>query len=124
MAKSIFRCKMPGASRMSRPTEAEKSERKNEIGKEYPVKKLKNLPLSTHWKIHLVSMVAGLLIGLVSSQFSQSIAGTVGMVAGFILILASFAWQILFVKCPHCGFHFHLKRPLSNHCPDCGEKLN
>ena len=82
-----------------------------------------SLPLAVHWKIYLLTFILGTFLGLVSSQFSAYLAGSVGMIIGFILVIAAFVWQILFLKCPKCGFRFHLRRPLSNHCPDCGERL-
>lgn len=87
------------------------------------MKNLKNLPLSTHWKIYLTSFALGTFIGLMSSQFSVSVVGSIGMIIGIVLIVGAFTWQILFLKCPRCGFRFHMKRPLSNHCPDCGERI-
>lgn len=88
------------------------------------MKNPKKLPLTKHWKIHLILLALGIFIGLVSSQFSASIIGSIGMIIGFILVILGFAWQILFLKCPHCGYGFHLKRPIANHCPNCGEKIN
>ena len=86
------------------------------------MEQLKRLSLSTHWKIHLISFAVGVVIGLTSSQFSEDV--NFGMMIGFGLMIVVFVWQILFLKCPHCGYHFHLRRPLSNYCPDCGEKIN
>lgn len=64
----------------------------------------------------------GVFIGLVSSQFG--VDGNVGMFIGLILIICSFLWHVLFVRCPHCGFHFHVRLPITEHCPNCGEKIH
>ena len=85
------------------------------------MKMIKNLPLTTHWIIHLISLMVGGVVGLISSQFSVDI--NIGMIVGFILIIISLVWQIIFLKCPHCGHHFHLKRPITPHCPNCGKKI-
>ena len=85
------------------------------------MERLKRLSLTTHWLIHLLSLMVGGLIGFVSSQFSADV--NIGVIAGFFLIILSFAWQFTFLKCPHCGYHFHLRRPVSSHCPNCGEKI-
>ena len=88
------------------------------------MEKLKNLPLSTHWKIHLILLGAGIFVGLVFGQlFSATILGGIFMNVGFAVMIAGIVWQILFLKCPHCGYHFHLRRPLSNFCPDCGKAI-
>ena len=86
--------------------------------------RLKNLPLTTHWKISLIADTIGVFVGLVCSQFSESMMGSIGMNIGFILLIFGFIWGILFLKCPHCGCRFHLKRPLSSYCPDCGKKIS
>ena len=86
------------------------------------MERLKKLPLRTHWIIHLLSIIVGGFIGLVSSQFNVYV--NIGMIVGFVLIIFSFVWQIIFLKCPHCGYRFHLRRPVSSHCPNCGEKIS
>lgn len=86
------------------------------------MEKLKSLPLTMHWIIHLISFIAGAFVGLVSSQFTVNV--NIGMIVGFILIILSFVWQMVFLKCPHCGHHFHLRQPVTPHCPICGEKIS
>ena len=86
------------------------------------MKRLKNLSLSTHWIIPLIFLMVGAVVGLLSSQFSADI--NIGTLGAFILIIISFVWQIVFLKCPHCGYHFHLRRPVTLHCPNCGEKIS
>ena len=85
------------------------------------MKKLKELPLTTHFKIHLVLLISGLFIGLVSSQFTRD--GNAGMVIGFVLMLAGLLWRPVFLRCPHCGHHFHVRQAIPKHCPDCGGKI-
>lgn len=86
------------------------------------MERLKKLPLTTHWIIHLISLIGGAFVGLVSSQLNVDV--NIGMIVGFILIIMSFVWQIVFLKCPHCGHHFHLRQPVAPHCPSCGEKIS
>ncbi len=86
------------------------------------MKRLRKLPLTTHWIIHLISLMGGAFVGLVSSQFSMDV--NIGVIVGVILIIMSFVWQIVFLKCPHCGYHFRLRQPVTPHCPNCGEKIS
>lgn len=85
------------------------------------MKKLKELPLTTHFKIHLVLLISGLFIGLVSSQFTKD--GNAGMVIGFVLMLAGLLWRPVFLRCPHCGGGMPPRGGLPNFCPHCGKKL-
>ena len=89
----------------------------------FMMNQLSQLTLADHWKIYIKTLISGLIIGLVFTQFSETIVGKIGMVIGFGLMIGAFVWQILFLKCPKCGYRFHLKRPLRNYCPACGEMI-
>lgn len=85
------------------------------------MKKLKNLSLTEHYVIHIVSMILGAIIALISIQFTPEI--NIGTIIGFILIITSIVWRFLFVKCPHCHYLFNLRAPLPTYCPNCGERV-
>lgn len=87
------------------------------------MKKLRDLPLHTHFNIRTGLMIVGLVIALIaraSARFSMN----TGMWIGLILMAASILWHILFVRCPHCGSHFSLKRALPKYCPWCGKYID
>ena len=77
------------------------------------MKKLKNLSLTEHYAICIVSMI--------SIQFTPEM--NIGTMIGFILIITGFVWHFLFVKCPHCHCPFNLRAPLPTFCPNCGERV-
>ena len=85
------------------------------------MKKLKNLSLTEHYVIHIVSMILGAIIALISIQFTPEM--NIGTIIGFILIITGFVWHFLFVKCPHCHCPFNLRAPLPTFCPNCGERV-
>ena len=85
------------------------------------MKKLKNLPITEHYVIHVVSMILGAIIALIGIQFTKEI--NVGTIIGVILIIASLVWRFLFVKCPHCHCYFSMRAPLPTFCPNCGERI-
>ncbi len=49
------------------------------------MEKIKSLPLTMHWIIHLFSFIVGAVVGFVSSQFTVDV--NIGMIIGFILII-------------------------------------
>ena len=84
------------------------------------MKKLRDLPLHTHFNIRTGLMIVGLVIALIaraSARFSMN----TGMWIGLILMAASILWHILFVRCPPCGNPFRLRGGIPNHCPECGK---
>jgi len=85
------------------------------------VKKLKNLSLTEHYAICIVSMILGAIIALISIQFTPEM--NIGTIIGFILIITGFVWHFLFVKCPHCHCYFSMRAPLPTFCPNCGERV-
>ena len=87
------------------------------------LKKLRELSLHTHFGIRTAITTIGVIVVLVSRSFSRNDMNA-GMVTGLILILAGILWHILFVRCPHCGSHFSLKRALPKYCPWCGKYID
>lgn len=85
------------------------------------MKKLKNLPFTEHYVIHIVSMLLGAVVALISIQFTPEL--NVGTIIGVILMIVSIVWRFLFVKCPHCHCQFNLRAPLPTFCPNCGERI-
>ena len=87
------------------------------------IKKLQDLYVSTHVKIHTVLLLGGLVITAVGAKISEF--GSLHPVAwtGIGMIALSMLWRFLFIKCPHCGSGLYSVRSLPQHCPDCGEKL-
>lgn len=83
------------------------------------IEKLKKLPISTHSTIHTVSLLAGVFIAVVSSQFPW----VPGMVIGMILMLGGLVWHFVFLRCPHCGHHFHIHQAMPKYCPNCGKQV-
>ena len=85
------------------------------------MKKLKNLPITEHYAIHIVSMILGAIIALIGIQFTPEI--NVGTIIGVILMIVSLVWRFLFLKCPHCHCYFNMRAPLPTFCPNCGERI-
>lgn len=83
------------------------------------LEKLKKLPIATHFRIQIGIMVAGIFIGAVSSQFDF----TIGTIIGFVLMIGSFVWHGVFLRCPHCGHHFHFRQAIPKFCPNCGKQV-
>jgi len=82
------------------------------------IEKLKNLPITTHYSIQIICWIAGIIIGLVGSQFSM-----VGSIIGLILMITGFVWHFLFLRCPHCRHSFHVRQPIPKYCPNCGKQV-
>ena len=82
------------------------------------MKKLKNLSLTEHYAICIVSMILGAIIALISIQFTPEM--NIGTMIGFILIITSFVWRFLFVKCPHCHCYFSCGLPFPPSAPIAG----
>lgn len=83
--------------------------------------RIHNLPIQTHRNISLCSAMGGSVIGWICAQIGDGLG--FAMVLCFIMIIAGFAWHIVFVKCPHCGHHFGFRQHISTFCPECGKKL-
>jgi len=83
------------------------------------MEKLKKLPVTTHSAIFYICLLAGIFIGAVSRQFDFGI----GMMLGFVLLVAGVVWHIVFLRCPHCGHHFHYRQPIPKFCPNCGKQV-
>ena len=86
--------------------------------------RLKALPLTTHLKVHIITLFAGVFIGLVSSQFNVNDELNFGMWLGLILMLAGMLWGPVFLRCPHCGCWLGRRHGIPNFCPSCGKKLD
>ena len=86
-------------------------------------KKLQNLSLQTHVKIHTFTLILGAIVAAIGCKISEF--GNVHPVVtiGFLIIVLSFVWRILFIKCPHCGSGMYGVRSIGRYCPDCGKKL-
>ena len=87
-------------------------------------KKLQNLYLKTHAKIHTFLLLAGLIVAGIGAKISEF--GSLHPVAwvGILMVAAGMLWRFLFIKCPHCGSKLYNVRSLPEYCPDCGGKLN
>ena len=86
-------------------------------------KKLQDLHLETHVKIHTILLLGGLIVTGIGGKISEF--GRLHILAwiGIALIAAAMLWRFLFIKCPHCGSKLYSVRELPEYCPDCGEKL-
>lgn len=86
-------------------------------------KKLQELYLETHAKIHTALLLGGLVVTAIGGKISEQ--GSLHPVAwiGIGLVAVSILWRILFIKCPHCGSGLYSARSLPEYCPDCGETL-
>ena len=87
------------------------------------MKKLRGLPLRTHFNIRTGLMLLGLVILLFARAASHGNINT-GMWLGFILMAASILWHVLFIRCPHCGSPFQLRGGIPKHCPECGKYID
>ena len=87
------------------------------------LKKLKELPVHTHFGIRTGLMIAALPILLIAQSSSRN-GMNVGMWAGLLLMASSILWHILFVRCPHCGSLFHLRGGIPKYCPECGKCID
>lgn len=86
-------------------------------------KKLQELYLETHAKIHTYLLLGGLVVTGIGTKISEQ--GSLHLLAwiGIVLVALSILWRILFIKCPHCGSGLYGSRAFPEYCPDCGEKL-
>lgn len=86
-------------------------------------KKLQELYLETHAKIHTILLFGGLIVTGIGAKISEF--GSLHFLAwiGIALIAVSMLWRFLFIKCPHCGSGLYSAQSLPKYCPDCGEKL-
>lgn len=87
------------------------------------LKKLRKLPLHTHFGIRNGMLTTCILIFLLSYPSSRD-GMNAGVWIGLILMAASFLWHFLFVRCPHCGSPFHLRGGIPKHCPECGKYID
>ena len=86
------------------------------------MRQIKNLPLRKQWVIFLTLFVLGLVgVGL-STVFSADVS--LGGILSLMMMLLSLVWNIFFLKCPHCGYGFGLRHPVTAYCPGCGEKIS
>ena len=87
------------------------------------MKKLRELPIRTHFHIR-----TGLIcVGLVLAQIGRPAArdGMNGLLwTGLILMICGMIWHILFIRCPHCGSTFRLRGSIPKHCPECGRYID
>ena len=87
------------------------------------MKKLRALPIRTHFNIRTGLMIVGLITALIARSFSRFDMNT-GMWVGLILMISGIVWHILFIRCPHCGSPFHLRGGIPKHCPECGKYID
>ena len=83
------------------------------------IKRLRGLSLQVHRTVSTVAILASGIIGWICTQFDAIF----GVVLCAIVLVGSIAWDIVFVRCPHCGHHFNPRALIPNFCPECGEKL-
>ena len=87
------------------------------------LKKLRELPIHTHFGIRTVITVVGVILVLIFRPSSRDTVNA-GMIIGLILIIAGILWHLLFVRCPHCGSPFRLRGGIPRHCPECGKYID
>ena len=85
------------------------------------MKKLRQLPIRTHFNIRTGLMSVGLIIALIARSVSRFDMNA-GMWIGLGLMISGIVWHILFIRCPHCGSKLHV-RGVPKYCPDCGKEL-
>lgn len=83
--------------------------------------RIQKLSVQTHRNIGLFMALGSSIIGWICTQIGDGL--DFAMVFCFIMVIAGFAWHIIFVKCPHCGHHFGFRQHISTFCPECGRKL-
>ncbi len=76
-----------------------------------------------------IVMFAGFFTVLIGSHAGTAPDGVNGynyfvFGAGLILVIASFVWMILKVRCPHCNRLLHLKLRRIDVCPYCGKRTD
>lgn len=87
------------------------------------LKKLRQLPLHTHFNIRTGLMIIGLPLFFIAWSAGHGNVNAV-MWIGLILMIGSLLWHSLFVRCPHCGSPFRLRGGIPKHCPECGKYID
>ena len=84
------------------------------------MEKLKKLPITTRSAIFYICLLAGIFIGAVSSQFDFGI----GMMLGFVLLVAGAVWHIVFCGVPIAATTSITVSPFPNSAPIVGKSWN
>ena len=88
------------------------------------LKKIKALPLHTHFTIRTASVVAGMILFLLFRPSGPADTLNAGCIVGLILMVLGIFWHILFIRCPHCGNHFRLRGGIPKYCSSCGKYID
>lgn len=81
------------------------------------------LSIHDHVKIHTVLFWAGVAIIVVGGMFSIPLQPHWLIWVGIVVLLASFLYRLLKIKCPHCADKLLGCRVIPKHCPNCGKEL-
>ena len=87
------------------------------------MRKLRELPIRTHFNIRTGFMIIGLVIALIARSSARFGMNT-GIWVGLILMIIGIIWHILFIRCPHCNSLFRLRGGIPKHCPECGKYID
>ena len=87
------------------------------------LKKIRKLSLRAHFMVRSVITVIGLILILIFQSSNRNGLST-GALIGLVLIIIGIVWHVCFVRCPHCGSLFSLKRVLPKYCPWCGKYID
>ena len=87
------------------------------------LKKLREIPIRTHFHIRTGLISIGLVIALIARPAARDGRNAL-MWVGLILMLSGMIWHILFIRCPHCGSAFRLRGGIPRYCPECGKYID
>lgn len=77
--------------------------------------------------IATVLMVAGILVNLFDMMQNGFVLKPLPVIIAVVLVAVGYAYQLLFVRCPHCGDKLKTeknKSKLPDKCPNCGKRLD
>lgn len=85
------------------------------------------IPAQRNQLIANVLMIIGVMINLIDMVQNGMTMKWGPVVAAVAFVLVGFFYQLLFVKCPHCGDKLKghkTKMKLPDRCPNCNKRLD
>ena len=87
-------------------------------------KKLTELTVRTHARIHTGLLSAGGLVSVLGARLGERGTAHSVLWLGLGIVIAGILWRVFFIKCPYCGSGLYSVQSFPEYCPDCGKKLD